>query len=376
MRNKISNGIIILFAFLLGGISMYYFSLKNRVVVTETGEKVTQQVISSCQSCNSTVIMENGSLAASVEKVSNSVVMVKTHNGTRAKGSGSGFIYKIDNDSAYIMTNHHVIDGGNKWTIVTSTDEEIEGKVLGSDQYLDVAVIKVNKKDYMTAATLLSNDKKLSLGETVFTIGTPVNYEYRGTVTNGIISGLNRLVEVSVKSSTQVDYVMEVIQTNTAVNPGNSGGPLFNANGEVIGIIQMKLVNSSIDSMGFAIPIDYALSQISKLEQGEKIERPLLGIVMLNATETYSLFQKGIVLPENVTEGVVVVEFAEKSGAANSDLKVGDVITKINNSKVKNSAYLKYLLFKYSPGDTITVTYNRNGKEGTTKIKLTKNEDV
>ena len=374
MKNKISNGIIVLFAFLLGGVSMYYFSLRNRVVVTSDGEKVTQ-VTSTCKSCNSTVIVENGSLSAAVEKTVNSVVMIKTYNGTRAKGSGSGFIYKIEGNSAYVMTNHHVVDGGNKWTVITSRDEEIEGKVLGSDEYLDLAVIKIDKKDYMEAVTILPTDKKVNLGDTVFTIGAPVGYEYRGTVTNGIVSGLNRLVEVSVKNSLQGDYVMEVIQTNTAVNPGNSGGPLFNSNGEVIGVISMKLVESSIEGMGFAIPIDYATSHLTKLEKGEKIERPLLGISMLNTTDTYALFQNRITLPEDVTEGVVVVELAEKSGAANSDLKKGDVIIKLNNATVKNSAYLKYLLYKYNPGDTVTVTYNRNGKILNTKVKLTKNED-
>ena len=373
MKNKISFGIIVLFAFVLGGLSMYYFSLQNRVVVTEDGEKVTQ-VTSTCKSCNSTVIMENGSLSASVEKTVNSVVMIKTYNGTRAKGSGSGFIYKISGDSAYVMTNHHVVDGGNKWTVITSTDEELDGKVLGSDEYLDIAIIKVSKKSYMEAVNILPSDKKISLGDTVFTIGAPVGYEYRGTVTNGIVSGLNRLVEVSVKNSNQDDYVMEVIQTNTAVNPGNSGGPLFNSNGEVVGVISMKLVESSIEGMGFAIPIDYAMSHVSKLEKGDKIDRPLLGISMLNVTDTYALFQNRISVPEDVTEGVVVVEVSENSGAANSNLKKGDVITKLNDAKVKNSAYLKYLLYKYNPGDTVTVTYNRDGKVSTTKIKLTKNE--
>ena len=353
---------------------MYYFSLKNRVVVTENGEKVTQQVTNTCKSCNGTVIVENGSLSASVEKTVNSVVMIKTFNNSRAKGSGSGFIYKIDGDSAYVMTNHHVVDGANKWTIVTSTDEEIDGKVLGSDEYLDIAVIKIKKKDYMEAITILPSDRKISLGDTVFTIGAPVGYEYRGTVTNGIVSGLNRLVEVSVKTSNQDDYVMEVIQTNTAVNPGNSGGPLFNSNGEVIGVISMKLVENSIEGMGFAIPIDYAMSHVSKLEKGEKIDRPLLGVSMLNVTDTYALFQNRINIPEDVTEGVVVVEITEKSGAANSSLKKGDVITKLNGATVKNSAYLKYLLYKYNPGDTVTITYNRDGKVDTTKIKLTKNE--
>ena len=372
MKNKISFGIIVLFAFLLGGISMYYFSLKNRVVVTEEGEKV--EVSNTCKSCSSTVIMENGSLSASVEKTFNSVVMIRTYTNNKLKGSGSGFIYKIEGDWAYIMTNHHVIDGGNKWTVITSTDEEVDGTVLGSDEYVDIAVIKVKKKDYMQAANIVSSDTKLSLGDTVFTIGAPVGYEYRGTVTNGIVSGLNRLVEVSVKSNTQGDYVMEVIQTNTAVNPGNSGGPLFNSNGEVVGVISMKLVESSIEGMGFAIPINYAMSHIATLEKGDKIERPLLGISMANVTDTYLLFQNRIIVPEGVEEGVVVVEISSNSGAAKSDLQKGDVITKINGAKAKNSAYLKYLLYKYNPGDTVTITYNRNGKEATTKITLTKNE--
>ncbi len=373
MKNKISFGIIVLFAFILGGLSMYYFSYKNRVVVDREGEQVPV-VTSACKSCNSTVIMENGSLAASVEKTVNTVVMIKTYNGSKAKGSGSGFIYRIEGDYAYVMTNHHVVDGGNKWIVITSTDEEIEGTVLGSDEYVDIAVIKMKKKDYMEAVSIQSKETKVNLGDTVFTIGAPVGYEYRGTVTNGIVSGLNRLVEVSVKNSTQDDYVMEVIQTNTAVNPGNSGGPLFNTNGEVVGVISMKLVENSIEGMGFAIPIDYAMSHVNKLEKGEKIDRPLLGISMANVTDTYLLFQNRIIVPEGVEEGVVVVEINNNSGAGKSDLKSGDVIVKLNGAKVKNAAYLKYLLYKYNPNDTVTITYNRNGKEYTTKITLTKNE--
>ena len=371
MKNKISFGVIVLFAFILGGLSMYYFSSKNKVVVTESGEQVS--VSNTCKSCNSTVIMENGSLAASVEKTFNSVVMVKTFNNSKLKGTGSGFIYKIEGDYAYIITNHHVIDGGNKWTVITSTDEEVEGTVLGSDEYVDIAVIKVKKKSYMEVVTTVSADNKVNLGDTVFTIGAPVGYEYRGTVTNGIVSGLNRLVEVAVNSTTE-DYVMEVIQTNTAVNPGNSGGPLFNTNGEVVGVISMKLVENSIEGMGFAIPIDYAMSHVNKLEKGEKIDRPLLGISMANISDQYLLFQNRIIIPEGVDEGVVVVEVSSNSGAAKSDLIKGDVITKLNGSAVKNAAYLKYLLYKYNPGDTVVITYNRNGKEATTKITLTKNE--
>ena len=374
MKNKISLGIIILVSFVLGGLSMYYFSSMHRVTVVEKNDGTVTPVANTCKSCNSTVIMENGSLAASVEKTFNSVVMVKNFQNNKLAGSGSGFIYKIDGKFAYVMTNHHVVNGGNKFVIVTSTDEELEGTVLGSDEYLDLAVIKISKKDYFTSV-VLGDNSKVKLGDTVFTIGAPVGYEYRGTVTNGIISGLNRLVEVSIKNNTSDDWVMEVIQTNAAVNPGNSGGPLFNSNGEVIGVISMKLVQSSIEGMGFAIPMDYAMSHVKTLEEGKTIDRPLLGISMLNVTDSWQLWQNRITLPENVEEGVVVVEISEKSGASKSALQKGDVIIGLNNSNVKNAAYLKYLLYKYNPGDKVKLTYNRNGKISTTEISLTKNEE-
>ncbi len=373
MKDKISLGIIVLISFILGGLSMYYFSSMHRVTIVEKNDGTVATVSNTCKSCNSTVIMENGSLSASVEKVVNAVVMVKNFQNDKLAGSGSGFIYKIEGDSAYVMTNHHVVNGGTKFMIVTSTDEEIEGKVLGSDEYLDLAVIKIAKKDYMNSV-VAGDNSKVSLGDTVFTIGAPVGYEFRGTVTNGIISGLNRLVEVSTKNSNSDDWVMEVLQTNAAVNPGNSGGPLFNTNGEVIGVISMKLVQNAVEGMGFAIPMDYALSHIKTLEEGKKIERPLLGITMLNVTDSWQLWQQRITLPKDVEEGVVVVEISENSGAAKSGLESGDVIIGLNGSNVKNAAYLKYLLYKYNPGDKVKVTYNRNGKIATTEITLTKNE--
>ena len=224
-------------------------------------------------------------------------------------------------------------------------------------------------------AVAIGKSTELKLGDTAFTVGTPVGYEYHNTVTSGIISGLDREVEVSLSNSySKEDYVMEAIQTNAAVNPGNSGGALVNAKGEVVGVISMKLVDSSIEGMGFAIPIEMVMANVSTLESGKKIERPLLGIQMLDVTDSWQLMRQGITLDADVDSGVVVVEINEKSGASKSDLKKGDVITKINDSEVKDSAYLKYLLFKYKPGDEVTLTYYRDKKFYTTKIKLTKNE--
>ena len=381
MKNKFSNVLMMMFAFLLGGLCMYYFSYTHRMVIREngTGISVSKDAslgeYTSCNNCNSTVIVENGSLSAAVEKAYSGAVMIRNYTNNRVSGSGSGFIYKLDDKYAYVMTNHHVVSGGNKWTVITKTDEEIEGKVLGSDEYLDLAVIRIEKKNYMRTITIGDNSK-IKLGDNIFTIGAPVGYEYRGTVTSGIVSGLNRLVEVSVKNTLSGgDWVMEVIQTNAAVNPGNSGGPLFNANGEVIGVISMKLVENSVEGMGFAIPIDFAMKHVSNLEKGQKIERPFLGITMINLTESYALWRYGIIVPENVTDGVAIAEISEKSGASKAGLKKGDIITELNGLKVKNAAYLKYLLFKNNPGDVVKMTYLRDGKVNTTNITLTKSEE-
>ena len=348
---------------------MYYFNTNNQpVVTTNSGETV-------CRSCNSTVIVENGSLSAAIEKVNTSAVMIRAYKNNKVSSTGSGFVYKVDNNYTYIMTNHHVVDGGTKWTIINSEDVEVEGTVLGSDEYLDLAVIRIAKTSNMPAVSIGKVDE-IRLGDQVFTVGSPVGYEYRGTVTNGIVSGKDRLVEVSLSGSSD-DWVMEVIQTNAAVNPGNSGGPLVNAKGEVIGVISLKLVEDSIEGMGFAIPIDYAMSHVDTLESGKKIERPLLGISMLNVEDAsaWSLqYNYGITLDKDVSSGVIVVEVAENTGASKSGLKKGDVITKINGSEVTNSAYLKYLLYKYNIGDTVEITYYRDGSFKTTKITLTKNE--
>ena len=385
MKNKISYGITMMFSFVLGGLCMYYFSYTHRIVVTEKDTGIATSVESNngdvvasdvaCKNCGSTVIVENGSLSAAVEKAYNAAVMIRNYNNNTVTGSGSGFIYKIDDKYAYVMTNHHVVSGGNKWTVITRTDEELEGKVLGSDEYLDLAVVRIEKKNYMGVVSV-GESSKIKLGDSIFTIGAPVGYEYRGTVTSGIVSGLNRLVEVSVKNTlTGGDWVMEVIQIDAAVNPGNSGGPLLNANGEVVGVISMKLVENSIEGMGFAIPIDYAMNYIEYLENGKKIERPLLGISMMNVTESYALWRSGIMVPEGIDEGVVIAAISENTGAAKSGLQKGEIILELDGTKAKNAAYLKYLLFKHKPGDTVKITYYRDNKIKTTNIKLTKNEE-
>ena len=376
-RNNFNLVIYLFVAFILGGLLMYLIAINTDVFqsigVSNPTSNSSNSTSNTCRACSGTVIVKEGSLSASVEKAYDAVMMVRNYkNATTIQSTGSGFVYKTDSNYAYLMTNHHVIDGAAKVTLITSKDKEIEGKVLGSDEYLDLAVVRLNKSDIIDTVKIGTSENS-KLGDIVFTIGSPLGYEYRGTVTDGILSGKDR--EVTVSLATTNDWVMKVLQTNAAVNPGNSGGPLLNASGEVIGIISLKLVETEVENMGFAIPIEYAMSHIDSLEKGEAIVRPMLGISMINATDTYSLYRNGIMLDKNITSGVVVAEITTNSSASKSDLKKGDVITKLNGEETENIAFLRYELYKYKVGDTITITYLRDGKEKTTKVKLTENKE-
>jgi len=380
MKDKFCNGLVIFIAFICGGLTMYYFyssrnysyqeNLNNNNVITD------EQVYKDYNSLNNTFdnnrIDSVNELSIAINSVYDATVMINNYKNDKLSNSGSGFIYKVDDKYGYIMTNHHVINDGKEVVVILTDDTEVEAKVLGSDQYLDLAVLRIDKKFVKKIASLGKNSL-CRLGDEVFTIGSPLGYEYRGTVTNGIISGLNRLVEVSVSGNGE-DWVMEVIQTNTAVNPGNSGGALFNSNGEVIGVISLKLVKDSVEGMGFAIPIEDAMSHLDKLEKGVKIERPLLGISMINASAKLTLQSYyNINLDNEISTGVVVIEISEGTGASKSSLQKGDVITQIDGKNVDNLAYLKYLLYKYNVGDTIELTYYRDGNYNKTKVNLMKN---
>lgn len=369
MKNKIFNFLGIFVSFLSGALLVYVlieqpFTTKKNIVENNTN-------YNSCSNCMSgTMVVNNEGISQSVNKIYDSVVMVKNFQKSKETSSGSGFVYKKDAEFGYIMTNQHVVEGAEKVTVVFTDSREIEVTVLGGDSYLDIAVLKVPVKEIISIAAIGKTDDLL-LGQQVFAVGTPVGYEYYNSVTGGLISGLNRKVTVSVASSS--DWVQEVIQVDAAINPGNSGGPLLNVNGEVIGVNSLKLVNSSIEGMGFSIKIEDAMKHVSDLEQGKKIQRPLLGITNVNISDTYYLKQNGITIDESITEGIVVLEVAIDSGAEKAGIKKGDVIIKLNDDKVTNVAYLKYLLYKYNVGEEINITYVRGKDTNTVKVKLTEN---
>ena len=240
---------------------------------------------------------------------------------------------------------------------------------MGSDEYADLAVLRVDKSFVLQVATLGSSTDS-EIGDTVFAVGTPVDVKYAGSVTKGIISGKNRMVNVTLDDGGA--FMMEVIQTNTAINPGNSGGPLVNINGEVIGINTLKLVEDEIEGMGFAIPIEMATSVLDRLEKGEEIERPLLGVSMVDASNQYALFSYKVYLDKDYEKGVVVIDVEKDSPAGIAGLQKNDVILKINDIEIEDTTHLKYILYKYSVGDTVKLEYERDGKSNTVEVKLNK----
>ena len=363
-NNKIIIPLLVFLAFILGASWSYLvINQLNKGTVTTSG------------SGGSYTINEN-SISGAVDKIYDATVTVATYKDGKAVSTGTGFVYKKEGSTAYIMTNNHVISGGDSAKVIFSDGTSADTQILGGETYSDIAVLTVSAASIKQVATL-GNTDKIKLGDTTFAVGAPLGDTYSGTVTKGILSGKDRLVAVSFSGSNS-DYYMKVLQTDAALNPGNSGGPLCNVNGEVIGVTSLKLTEEktssttsySVEGMGFAIPIEDALSYAGIIEKGESVKRPYIGISMLDITDSYYLWQAGITLPKGVEKGVAILEVVSSSPAEKAGLKKGDIITKLEKEEISSVAELRYELYKHNPGDKVTVTYNRNGKELTSEVTL------
>lgn len=313
-------------------------------------------------------VTETG-IADAVEKIYDAAVVVETYKNNRGISSGTGFVYKVEGDKAFILTNNHVIDGGDEVKVVFTNGNVEKTKVLGKDNFADIAVLQVDKSKIIKVAELGSSSKS-RVGDTVFATGAPLANEYSWSVTRGILSGKDRMVAVSTDNNRGSDWIMKVLQTDAAINSGNSGGPLANSNGEVIGINSLKLAASGVEGMGFAIPIEDALSIATKLEKGDKIKRPILGVMMFDLSNAIYGQMGGVNVPEGLTSGVVVKEVENGSSADKGGLKPNDIIIKINDAKADTVARLRYELYKHQIGDKIKITLYRDGKLKDVNIKL------
>ena len=337
------------------------------------GKVVIQQVAPSSTSTSdsgsaSAVSTGSGMTTAQVsEMVSPSVVVITTEQVVYSQwswygqnqvesGAGSGVIISSD---GYILTCAHVVSGASNIT-VTIDDKDYTATVVGEDDTSDVAVLKIDAAD-LTPATIGDSDS-LAVGQNVLAVGNPLG-ELGGTVTSGIISALNRSVTIQGTSSTNT---MSLIQMDASVSPGNSGGGLFNMNGELIGLVNAKSSSSDAEGLGFAIPINDAIKVAQDLlENGYVSGRPYMGITYLAVTDAQTAAQLNV-----NAYGVYVVDVVQGGPADKAGLKAGDRIVSIDGTEIAQKDDLGTLIQKHSAGDTLSITVARDGQMQTVSLTL------
>ena len=318
-------------------------NIENNLNITEVSSKEEKEVLT---------------ISEAYAKVSPAVVTVSAKglegfNGffmQETEGIGSGFIIS---EQGHVLTNYHVIEGAKDVSLTLSDGTEVNSIILNYDEEQDIAMLKIQDDIKMPSVAELGNSNILIPGEEVIAIGTPLSKDFSQTVTNGIISALNRNV------TTEDGNTLKVIQTNTAINPGNSGGPLVNTRGEVIGINTLK-ISGEAEGIGFSIPIDDIKGQI------EALSKPVLNLGI-----TIRIVDKETAKQVNLEEGLYILEVAEFSPAELGGIKPGDLIVKVDGERVKDFEGFDKIKDKKEEGDSMKLTIIREGKTKIIDVVLT-----
>lgn len=316
-----------------------------------------------------------------VDKVSKAVVGITNiqkvsdfwsqQSGEQEAGSGSGVIYKVENGKAFIVTNYHVIENAERLEVTLAEGVKREAELLGGDMWTDLAVIAMDAEDIDTVATFGDSDA-LKQGEPVLAIGNPLGLDFYGSVTQGVVSGVDRTMPIDFNKDGVADWEQEVLQTDAAINPGNSGGALVNIKGDVIGINSMKIAVAKVEGLGFAIPINAAIPIIEELEQSGEVQRPVLGVALTDLTNVPAFYQQQTLqVPKEITTGVVITNIEPGSAAATAGAEQYDVIVEMDGEKIESASDLrKHLYTKKKIGDDLTMKVYRQGKLVELQAKL------
>ncbi|GAF64555.1 peptidase S1 [Bacillus sp. TS-2] len=271
-------------------------------------------------------------------------------------GTGSGVIYKINEQEAYVITNQHVIEGASEIDVSLESGETVQAELVGSDILTDIAVLKIDA-DSVESTLSFANSDDLRVGEQVLAIGNPLGLDLSRTVTQGIVSALNRSISVETSAG---EWDLDVIQTDAAINPGNSGGALINTSGEVVGINSLKIAENGIEGLGFAIPSNDLIPLVDELIETGQISRPYLGIGLANLEQVPRSYLPN--LPVEVETGVAVTAVEPNSSAERGGLQSGDVIVTLAGEDIQNSTQLRKQLYQLSVGDEVEVEVYRQGE--------------
>ncbi|WP_133580948.1 S1C family serine protease [Aureibacillus halotolerans] len=323
-----------------------------------------------------------------VEKVQHAVVGVVNIQGGNfwqsdtemEAGTGSGVIYKKDGNTAYVVTNYHVIQQASEVEISLYDGTRIPAEIRGADVFTDLAVLVVEGEqvnDLIDTVATFGNSDDAKIGEPVIAIGNPLGLEFSGSVTQGILSGKERAIPVDLDGDGSPDWQADVMQTDAAINPGNSGGALFNLDGQVIGINSMKIAQSAVEGLGFSIPTDTVIPVIKDLETQGKVSRPVMGILNPQPLANVDSYHRRetLNLPDDISSGVVVTEVAPNSPAQDAGLEQLDVIIELDGTQINDTIDLrKYLYNEKNVGDSLDVTFYRSGQQQSTTLTLTSDE--
>ncbi|WP_413304981.1 trypsin-like peptidase domain-containing protein [Bacillus sp. 1P10SD] len=293
------------------------------------------------------------------------------NNSEEAAGTGSGVIYKKEGNQAFVVTNHHVVEGATKLEVSMADGTKIPAKLLGSDVWTDLAVLEIDASKIKKIAEFGDSDS-LKMGEPVIAIGNPLGATFSGSVTQGIISGIKRTIPVDINQDGIIDWQSEVLQTDAAINPGNSGGALINIAGQVIGINSMKISQEAVEGIGLSIPINSAKPIINDLEKFGSVKRPYMGVDLKSVSEIPAYYQEeALKLPRDVNYGVALRQVVPNSPASLAGLKELDVIVEMDGQKINDVIDLrKHLYQKKKIGEKMRIKYYRDGQLKETTLTL------
>ena len=313
-----------------------------------------------------------------VEKARDSVVGISNYDSgdiweqTREVATGSGVVYNKEGNRAYVVTNYHVVEDADLLEVILADGTKLEAELIGGDIWSDLAVLAI-PGERITKVAKFGNSDLLQLGEPVLAIGNPLGKEFAGSVTKGIISGLERTVPVDIDQNGTIDWNAEVLQTDAAINPGNSGGALVNSAGQLIGINSMKISQQEVEGIGFAIPINTAIPIIEDLERYGEVRRPFMGVYLSNLTDVSRYHrQYTLLLPPDITDGVLISGIEPGGPAEQAGLQEMDVIVSLDGQEIDNIIALRKFLYNEKEiGATIRVGYFREGAYDETVLTLT-----
>lgn len=347
----------------------------NNAIIQENEGKSTQERVSLDVTTDVTKAVDKaGKGVVGITNIQTANFWSTGEDSQQAAGVGSGVIYKKAGDKAYIVTNQHVVEDATQLEVTLSDGKKVPGELKGSDIWTDLAVVEISSKDLGDGfVTEFGDSDALHIGEPVLAIGNPLGLEFAGSVTQGIVSGVNRAVPVDINRDGVPDWNAEVIQTDAAINPGNSGGALVNIAGQVVGINSMKIAQSAVEGIGFSIPINYVVPIIEDLEKYGEVKRPAMGVTLRDVAEISAYHQEQTLkLPKDVTSGIMIEKVVANSPAAKAGLKELDVIVELDGEKVEDVIELrKYLYNKKKVGDSMKVTFYRGGKKQEASVELT-----